>query len=170
VTVALAPSQLLDAELPRHVRGALAQSGLEGRALILSVSESLAARNTDRTLRGLHELKELGVRVRVDGFGRGGCSLGALRDLPADLLGIDPSFVRGLGEDEADETAVEAVLALARALRLLVVAAGVTTEAQADALEALGCRRASGPFFGEAFPAARAGALLERPGVLLGPN
>lgn len=170
VTVALAPSQLLDAELPRHVRAALAQSGLEGRALILSVPESLAARSGEWTLRGLHELKELGVRVRVDGFGRGGCSLASLRELPVDVLGIDGAFVRGLGEDDADETAVEALLALARALRLLVVASGVGTERQAATLEGLGCRRASGPLFGEALPAERIGALLEVPGVLLGPN
>ena len=170
VTVALAPSQLLDAELPRHVRAALHRSGLEGRALILSVPEDLAARSVDRNLRGLHELKELGVRVLVDGFGRAGCSLDVLRQMPVDLLGIDDSFVQGLGEDDADETAVEAVLALARALRLVVVAGGVVAERQAEALEVLGCRRASGPLFGEAFPADRAGALLEGPGVRLGPN
>jgi len=170
VTVVLAPSQLLDAELPRHVRAALARSGLEGRALILSVPGALAARSGDGALRGLQELKELGVRVRVDGFGREGCSLAALRELPVDLLGIDDAFVQGLGEDDADETAVEAVLAVARALRLLVVASGVVTERQAAMLEGLDCRRASGPLFGEAFPAGRAGALLERPGVRLGPN
>ena len=170
ITVGLAPAQLLDAELPRHVRTSLSRSGLEGRALILSLPEGLAARNTDRTLRGLHELKELGVRVRIDGFGRFGCSLAALRELPVDVLGIDRSFVQGLGENEADDSAVEAVLALARALRLLVVAEGVVTERQAGIVEALGGTRASGPLFGDALPVERASALLERLGVRSAPD
>lgn len=170
VTVGLSPSQLLDAELPRHVRRALRRSGLEGRALVLAVPEDLAARSVDRTLRGLHELKELGVRFCVDGFGRGGCSLAALREMPVELVGIDPSFVQGLGEDAADETGVEAVLALARSLRLVAVAGGVATERQAEALEARGCRRASGPLFGRPLPAGPAAALLDRPGVYPGPH
>lgn len=165
VTVGLAPSQLLDAELPRHVRRALRRSGLEGRALVLAVPEDVAASSVDRTLRGLHELKELGVRFCIDGFGRGGCSLAALREMPVELVGIDPAFVEGLGEDDGDETGVEAVLALARSLRLVAVAGGVATERQAEALEARGCRRASGPLFGIPLPAERAAALIDRPGV-----
>ena len=108
--------------------------------------------------------------MRIDGFGRFGCSLAALRELPVDVLGIDRSFVQGLGENEADDSAVEAVLALARALRLLVVAEGVVTERQAGIVEALGGTRASGPLFGDALPVERASALLERLGVRSAPD
>ncbi len=165
MTVSLSPLQFLDADLPRHVRTALGRSGLAGRQLILGVREGTVARNVDRTLRGFHELKELGTRISVDGFGRGGCCLSALRELPIDLLSIDGSLVRGLGESDGDETAAAAAIAIARALRLVAVAEGVESERDLAALLSLDCRRATGRLFGAGVPAEAVPELLWQPSV-----
>lgn len=162
VTVRLSPRQVLDVELPRYVQAALRRSGLDGRSLVLGLPESLAARHVDRALRGLHDLKALGVRISVEGFGRGEGSLAALRELPLDFLEIDGSFVRGLGESDADEGVVETALAVARSLRLVAVADGVETERQLEVLLAHDCRRAKGRLFGEPVPAEALGVYLDR--------
>jgi EAL domain-containing protein (putative c-di-GMP-specific phosphodiesterase class I) len=111
--------------------------------------ESLAARSLDRALRGIHELKALGVRISVSGFGGGGGSLSALRELPVDVLEVDGAFVRGLGESDTDETFAATVLAIARSLRLVAVADGVESERQLEVLLSHDARRAKGRLFGE---------------------
>jgi EAL domain-containing protein (putative c-di-GMP-specific phosphodiesterase class I) len=105
-------------------------------------------------LERLKALKTLGVSLCVDDFGTGYSSLSHLTKFPIDVVKIDKSFTEGLGLRERDTAIVESVIALGRALGIVVVAEGVETQEQADRLRALGCHQAQGYFFGRPGPQA----------------
>jgi Amt family ammonium transporter len=87
------------------------------------------------------------VHVAIDDFGTGYSSLSSLRDLPADIIKIDRSFVAGLTTEDDSEAIVRAVLAMAHATGRTVVAEGVETVEQAHRLRALSCDRLQGYLF-----------------------
>jgi predicted signal transduction protein with EAL and GGDEF domain len=89
----------------------------------------------------LERLAETGIRIALDDFGTGYSSLAYLKRLPVHAVKIDKVFVDGVEHDTGDRAIVRAVLALASDLGLEVVAEGVETEQQREALGALGCRR-----------------------------
>jgi EAL domain-containing protein (putative c-di-GMP-specific phosphodiesterase class I) len=100
------------------------------------------ARATMRALRGL------GVSLALDDFGTGHSSLAHLREFPIDTLKIAKPFVAGLPEGHVDAAFVDTIVRLATSLELGVVAEGIESEAQAGAVERLGCGFGQGYFFG----------------------
>jgi EAL domain-containing protein (putative c-di-GMP-specific phosphodiesterase class I) len=100
------------------------------------------------TAGGLFELRELGRKLLVDDFGTGFSALGYLRRFPVTGVKIDRSFVSGLGESGEDEEIVRAVVAMSRALGLSIVAEGVETRVQRDALGAVGVTQGQGWLWG----------------------
>lgn len=109
--------------------------------------------DTETAHRGLHQLKELGVRISIDDFGTGHSCLSYLRRFPIDVLKIDRSFVSEIGENEDSRIIIDAIISLARSLRLDTVAEGVETNAQLDFLLERGCHVAQGYLFGMPMPA-----------------
>jgi EAL domain-containing protein (putative c-di-GMP-specific phosphodiesterase class I) len=109
---------------------------------------------------GLQEVKRLGVRLAIDDFGTGWSSLAYLKWLPFDVLKVDRSFVRNLGEDPRDEAIVATIVTLARELDKTVVAEGVESERQLRALRRLGCQEAQGFLLGRPARPERIEALL----------
>jgi EAL domain-containing protein (putative c-di-GMP-specific phosphodiesterase class I) len=104
----------------------------------------MVLREQDSAAKTLARLRALGVRVALDDFGSGYCSLGYLKYLPIDTLKIDRSFTAGLPHDRADLAIVQAVVQLANALGIDVVGEGVETQAQADCLLACGVHGGQG--------------------------
>jgi EAL domain-containing protein (putative c-di-GMP-specific phosphodiesterase class I) len=102
------------------------------------------------------------VRVSIEGFGTGCSSVTGLRRTPVDRLAVDASFVEGVGHPGVEGTLAEAVVALARSLRLESVAEGVGDEAHVAALVAAGCRLGWGPRFSTSLEPGEVGALLAR--------
>ena len=100
----------------------------------------------------LHELKALGVLLVLDDFGTGYSSLAYLQRFPLDALKIDRAFVAEMTEDPRAAALVEAIATMARSLGLTVVPEGIETEAQREALLALGCRYGQGFLFGRPAP------------------
>lgn len=110
------------------------------------------------------------MRLSIDDFGIGYASLSYLKRLPIDELKIDRSFVANLAGDRTNAAIVESMIGIARAFLLQVVAEGVETQADADALWELGCRLHQGYLYARPLPAAeflalvRAGAPARRRG------
>lgn len=162
VAVNLSPVQFRDPGLVATVREALALSGLAPQRLELEVTESVLLAASEANVATLHALRDLGVRIAMDDFGTGYCSLSYLQKFPFDKIKIDRSFVSRLGEDPHSTAIVRAVIGLGASLGIVTVAEGVETEAQFAHLREEGCGEVQGYLFGRPSPAAAARALMQR--------
>ena len=164
IAVNLSARQFQDPDLVRYVDQALREAELDPGLLELEITESLAMENAEHTVRTLRQLKDLGVWISIDDFGTGYSSLSYLKAFPIDTLKIDRSFVRDIDTDPADAAIAATVLAIARTLRLRVVAEGVERPEQLQVLRDLACERVQGYLFGRPMPAAELTALLAAEG------
>lgn len=153
VSVNLSRAQLEPAVLPATVARALADSGLPARSLRLEVTESLAMQD-EAAIAVLHALKALGVTLSLDDFGTGYSSLASLDQLPIDTVKIDRSFVDRMLTHPYPAALVRSTAQVAEALHLNVIAEGVETPAQAEALQRAGVRLGQGYLFSRPLPAA----------------
>ena len=131
----------------------LVDTGLNPACLTLEITESMLMEHVDATLATLVALKSTGVNLAIDDFGTGYSSLSYLRRFPVDVLKIDRAFVREMTVNADDASIVQGIIALAHSLRLKVVAEGVETIAQYDALEKLGCDLMQGYLWSPPVPA-----------------
>lgn len=148
LSINVSPLQLAEPKLPATVAAELQRYGVPASAVALEMTESVMVDGGGVAARVLYELRELGLRLLVDDFGTGFSALGYLRRFPVTGVKIDRSFVSGLGESTEDEEIVRAVVAMSRALGLGIVAEGVETRAQRDALAATGVTQAQGWLWG----------------------
>lgn len=131
----------------------LDETGANPERLELELTENLLAGDTKGLVEKMLALKRRGVRFSLDDFGTGYSSLSCLKRLPLDQLKIDGSFVRDLLTDPNDAAIVKTILALGASLNIEIIAEGVETGAQRDALMRLGCHRQQGFLFGHPVPA-----------------
>ena len=135
------------------VEKVLARTGLQPCRLELEVTEGVLIRDADAALKALGRLRDLGVRIALDDFGTGYSSLATLQAFPFDKIKVDRRFVAGFGGGSPQDAAiVRAVLGLARGLGLPVVAEGVETIDQYEALRLEGCAEVQGWFIGRPGP------------------
>lgn len=154
VAVNASPHQLQDGHLPEKIRTLLDEYGLPGERLELEITESTLMEREQRGLAVLQRLREMGIGLAVDDFGTGYSSLGKLKHLPVTVLKIDHSFVRDILTDPSDHAIIRAILAMARQLRLRVVAEGVETLQQLELLRTEGCDVTQGYIHAPAMSAA----------------
>ncbi len=147
VAVNVSAVQLTDPSFTALVQGVLAETGLPGSRLTLEVTESQVLSETAAEHGHLERLRALGVGVSVDDFGTGYSSLAQLHRLPVTEMKVDRSFIADLDGD-ASAPFVAGIVGLGHGLGLRVVAEGIETPEQAQALRAMGCHRAQGYFFG----------------------
>jgi predicted signal transduction protein with EAL and GGDEF domain len=148
VSVNVSTRQFQQADFRRRVAGALEHFGVAPELIELEMTEGLLMEDTDAAHRTLTDLKELGLRIAIDDFGTGHSCLSYLRRFPIDVLKIDRSFVNEVGASEDSRIIIDAIISLARSLRLETVAEGVETNAQLDFLMERGCFVAQGYLFG----------------------
>ncbi len=160
VSVNLSIGQLLDASFPLQVRGALTESGLAPWRLQLEVTEVASLEQPDLAAATLARLRAMRVRIAFDDFGTGHSSVAWLQQLPLDVVKIDKSFVDRLPTGEGERPVVAAVTAMSQTLGLGVVAEGVETVEQQQALLAVGVRHAQGWLYARALPLDLARAFL----------
>jgi diguanylate cyclase (GGDEF)-like protein/PAS domain S-box-containing protein len=153
LAVNLSARQFQQPDVAAQVTRALRETGFAPDHLDLEITESYAMQNPDAAIQTLRELKAVGVGLSIDDFGVGHSSLSHLKRLPIDTLKVDRSFIRDVTTDPDAAAIVTAVIAMARTLRLQVVAEGVETEAQRVFLAGQGCDRAQGWLFSRAVPA-----------------
>src|SRR5262245_16549572 len=126
--------------LAEHVAG----QSLNPRQIRIEITESVLIDDHEGAIAWIHRCKELGFRVSIDDFGTGYSSLGYLHRLPVDELKIDKSFVETMIIDHRSMAVVKAIVGLAEGLDLKVVAEGIETSEQAEALRPLGCSYGQG--------------------------
>ena len=126
-------------DLIADVEHALEMSKIAPSSLKLEITESTAMENADHTINVLNRLKQLGVKLSIDDFGTGYSSLSILHRLPFDSLKIDRSFVYAVGENGENSEILQTIIALAKNLKMRVIAEGIETETQLHLLQNLGC-------------------------------
>ncbi len=159
ISVNVSARQLMGPGWVDTVRRALDAAGLPPEALELEVTESVLLGDVDAAIAVLDELKRLGVRLALDDFGTGYSSMGYLRRMPIDVMKIDRSFVSELAHDEKSRDIARALIAMARSLRLNVVAEGIESKVQADMLRDWLCDEAQGYYYGRPVAAAQIAVL-----------
>ncbi len=167
VSVNLSQSELRSASLTEDVQAILADTGIPPDRLILEITESSAMQDPAAAIHTLEKLRELGVRLALDDFGTGYSSLSHLRDFPIHMLKIAKPFVDRI---DRDSTFVEAILGLASTLGLEVIAEGIETRAQAEALRELGCALGQGYYYARPSEALHVGSRLAFGPVILRPE
>jgi EAL domain-containing protein (putative c-di-GMP-specific phosphodiesterase class I) len=145
------------------VRHILAEHEVDPKWLRFEVTESSIVENADVAADVLAELKELGVRVYIDDFGTGYSSLSSLHSFPIDTLKIDRSFISGDAVRAGGWEIVRIIIGLAQALGLDVIAEGIETSEQLQAIRELGCSHGQGFLFSPAVEPSEAERFLAEP-------
>jgi EAL domain-containing protein (putative c-di-GMP-specific phosphodiesterase class I) len=161
IAVNLSARDLSDASLPATIAELLGAEGVSAADLAVEVTESSVMADPAKGSRILHALREVGVCVAIDDFGTGHSSLSQLKQLPADELKIDKSFVRSLREGSADEVIVRSAIELGHKLGLKVVAEGVEDAVSWRLLERLRCDAVQGYWVSRPLPAAALPAWID---------
>lgn len=152
VAANVSPVQFQDENLVPSVIGALASSGIGSARLELEITEAALLLDSSSTLKKLHELRDLGVRIAMDDFGTGYSSLSYLRSFPFDKIKLDRSFVsHEAGETEANAI-IEAVAGLSRNLGIATTAEGVETHEQLQRVRSARYTEAQGYLFSRPMP------------------
>lgn len=160
VAVNVSPRQFAAPDWEAGIHERLRRFGVAGDRLKLEVTESLLMENLATAADKLARLRAEGICFALDDFGTGYSSLAYLQELPLDYVKIDRSFVQRIGDGDAGEGIIEAVLAMASHLGLDVIAEGVETEAQADFLRSRNCDAGQGFLWARPLPPAEVAALL----------
>ena len=153
VSVNISVNNLLDQGFVDTLAESLDRAGVPAELLELEVTESAVMRHPDTTMKRLHAIRALGVRLAIDDFGTGYASLAYLKQLPVQVLKIDKSFILHLAGDPADQRIVRSAIQLAHGFGMQVCAEGVETEAVAGILRDYGCDHAQGYLFSRPVPA-----------------
>ena len=139
LSVNVSPLQLKSEHFVEDVLQILAETGFPAQRLVLELTESTFVADDGANLRIMNALKQAGIKLAIDDFGTGYSCLAYLRDIPADYLKIDRSFVLDLPGHNKAEAVIQGIVSLAKSLNYRLIAEGVETKAQSDYLQALGC-------------------------------
>ena len=153
MSVNLSPRQFRQKNLVEMIAGVLEKTGLDANLLELEITEGMIMHRADQAVAVLERLHKLGVRLSVDDFGTGYSSLSYLKRFPVQTLKIDRSFVNDLTTDDDDASIVTAIIAMAKSLKLEVIAEGVETREQLAFLTRLHCDKYQGYLFSKPMPA-----------------
>lgn len=162
ITVNVSPRQITEPAFFTELRQILAETGIDPASLCLEITESVMMSATEEVVRVLNQVKALGAYIAIDDFGTEHSSLSRLRDMPAEVLKIDRSFIDGLSSEPGDTAIVSSILSLAYAMGKHTIAEGVETREQAAMLLRMGCEVAQGYFFSRPVAAERIGPMLSR--------
>ena len=161
VSVNVSPQQFRTKGLIDDVSSALEQTGLSHDCLEIEITESLLLHDSEQHLSILNALNKVGVGLALDDFGTGSSSLSYLKRFPLQVLKIDRSFIHDLIDDSNSKALVEAIIVMAKSLKLDVVAEGVEDEAQLEFLRQQQVGIAQGYFFSPPIPSEKFRSLLE---------
>ncbi|KZE18000.1 MULTISPECIES: GGDEF/EAL domain-containing response regulator [Sphingomonas] len=146
VSVNFSPRQFRRQNFVGHLVEKVQRAGIAPDRLQIEITETAIFDDAERAADTLYRLRQMGFRIALDDFGTGYSSLYNIRKFALDCLKIDRSFIDGMGRERESAAIVHSIIHLARALRLEVVAEGVETEQQVQALRLAGCSHLQGYF------------------------
>lgn len=161
MAINLSTRQFLKQDLDKTISGCLQLTGCHPSWMTLEITESLILQDNVEIQRTLTAIHKLGINIAIDDFGTGYSALGYLRKFPVQQIKIDRSFVSEIVDDEDARYLVQAIIAMAKSMRLGLVAEGIETPEQAALLLAMGCKLAQGYLFGKPMPLLQYMAHLE---------
>ncbi len=163
VNVNVSPEQLLEPDFHNDVVQALTVTGLNPERLEIEVTESIFLRDATVARSALEQVMALGCSVALDDFGTGYSSLGYLRKLKFSTIKVDRTFVQGAAQGSAESLAIiNAVVAMAKSLKMTTTAEGVETSEEAELIRNLGCDKIQGFYFGRPMTATDARSLFPK--------
>ena len=160
VSVNMSRADIYQADLPEVLEDLVKRYGLDPAQLHLELTESAYTENPERIIATVEQLRQFGFLVEMDDFGSGYSSLNMLTQMKLDILKLDMKFVQSETAKPAGEDMLEFITALARRLKMRVVAEGVETRQQLERLRAVGCDYVQGYYFAKPMPAQQFGELL----------
>jgi len=158
VWVNLFPRQISEPRCVERVRAAIQRAEAVPSALVVEITERIVASDELNVSSIVADLRSLGVRTAIDDFGTGESSLGRVREVPAEIMKIDKSFVNRSEVDAKAMTVAKTIARLAVELDMRVLAEGIENSLQLQAMEAIGCEFGQGYALGHPTPA----SLFER--------
>lgn len=161
ISVNLSARQFEQTNLVEVVSQILEQTGLEASYLELEVTESFLMADVQRSVKTLEELRKLEISLALDDFGTGYSSLNYLKRFPVNMLKIDRSFVQDVTSNPDSAAVTDAIVALAKSLRLKITAEGIETKEQLEYLQKRGCEEGQGFYFSRPIPADAIALLLK---------
>lgn len=147
ISVNVSVIQLNQKNFVSIVKKVLDETGLNPQYLTLEITESILIKSLEANIKKLEELKELGVKIALDDFGKGYSSLSYIMNLPIDILKIDKCFVDDITRNPKKESIMEFIISLAQKINLEVVAEGVEVKEQYDILRKQNCDKIQGYYF-----------------------
>ncbi len=152
VAVNVSAVQFLQQGFSNAVARVLHETQIDPAYFELEITESFSMQDPEATIRVMHELKSLGIRLSIDNFGTGYSNLGYLKRFPVDKIKLDLSFVRDIVSNDEDLAVSDAVISMAHSLHLKVIAEGVESEGQLALLADHGCNEMQGYYFSKPLP------------------
>jgi diguanylate cyclase (GGDEF)-like protein len=162
ISVNLSSRQFEQPYLVEIVNQILEETGLKASYLELEVTESFLMADIERSVKTLKQLQKLGICLALDDFGTGYSSLNYLKRFPVDMLKIDRSFVQDVMSNADSAAVTDAIIALAKSLRLKITAEGVETQEQLEYLQMRGCDEGQGFYFSRPVPADIIAPMLQK--------
>ena len=162
VAVNVSVRQLEGQDMVSAISRILAETGVDPTCLEIEITESVMMQDPEGMIESLGALKQLGIRLALDDFGTGHSSLSYLQRFPFDKLKIDRAFINNINNSEDDQAIAMTIGAMAKSLKLEVIAEGVETEAQLELLRQCGCNQIQGYLISRPIPADAFSSLLQQ--------
>jgi diguanylate cyclase (GGDEF)-like protein/PAS domain S-box-containing protein len=161
ISINISPRQFMSRRLVHTLLSIVRDTGADPRHIELEITETMIMRNVEQSIETLAQLRAVGMQVAVDDFGVGYSSLGQLTRLPASSMKIDRSFIMNVPHDISSGLITEAIIAMAKRLKLRVIAEGVENRQQLEFLRANNCEAFQGYLFSRPVTALEATAMLK---------
>jgi EAL domain-containing protein (putative c-di-GMP-specific phosphodiesterase class I) len=159
LAINISPRQIEQTQFVERIHAALNQHGLHSSLLEVEITENLIMKDVEHTVEKLKQLSAGGIKIAIDDFGTGYSSLTYLKKFPIHTIKIDQSFIADI-ERDGDTSIVTAIIAMAKGLKLNLIAEGVETENQLAFLRSMECDEMQGYLFSEPLSAQAATELL----------